>query len=62
MKWYERFSCNSNCKFNPERDCPKKMFEVLWDLDHFDLCDKDLQRLTKIFKKNSVHVERLQKK
>ena len=43
MKWYEKFSCNSNCKFNPEKECPREMWEVLWDLNHLELCDKDLR-------------------
>tara|TARA_R110000782_G_scaffold221368_1_gene308546 strand:- start:545 stop:739 length:195 start_codon:yes stop_codon:yes gene_type:complete len=62
MKWYEKFSCNSNCKFNPEKECPREMWEVLWDLNHLELCDKDLKNLAKIFKKNSVKIENLQKR
>jgi len=62
MDWLKLFSCKSSCKFNPERDCPRQMWEVLWDLDHLDLCEKDLKNLTKIFKRNSVKIENLQKK
>ncbi len=52
MAWWKLFSCKSQCKFNPEKDCPNEMFDKPWDLQRdFTLKEKDLKQLSKIFKK-----------
>ena len=45
------FTCTSECKFNAKRDCPQEMFSLPWYLDDFELKDKDLKRLFKIYSK-----------
>ena len=52
MKWIlKKLSCQSECRFNPQRDCPSEMFTVPWNLDDFNLKDKDLRALHRIFTK-----------
>lgn len=58
MAWWKLFSCKSQCKFNPERDCPNEMFDKPWDLQRdFTLKEKDLKNLLKIFKKRRNDID-----
>ena len=49
------FSCKSECNFNP-KELPEEMMSDPWHLDDFELKDKDLKRLYKIFVKRKKSI------